>query len=92
MGPLVATRRRVPLAAYRHPCWARHRRCYASTAHASTAHSPYQDKVLDVASFLKFLQDRIKVNGKAGNLGDQVSISSDKTKVTVTAEAPFSKR
>mmetsp|Transcript_22427 Transcript_22427/g.40099 ORF Transcript_22427/g.40099 Transcript_22427/m.40099 type:complete len:86 (+) Transcript_22427:424-681(+) len=41
---------------------------------------------------MKFLHDRIKVNGKAGNLGDQVSISSDKTKVTVTAESPFSKR
>ena len=56
------------------------------------ARPPQQDKVLDVASFMKFLHDRIKVNGKAGNLGDQVSISSDKTKVTVTAETPFSKR
>ena len=34
----------------------------------------------------------VQVNGKAGNLGDSVSISRDKTKLTVTAELPFSKR
>jgi len=28
------------------------------------------DELLDTASFEKFLADRIKVNGKAGNLGD----------------------
>jgi hypothetical protein len=38
------------------------------------------------------LHDRIKVNGKAGVLGDQVSISRDKTRVYITAQAPFSKR
>jgi large subunit ribosomal protein L22e len=34
----------------------------------------------------------VQVNGKAGNLGESVSISRDKTKLTVTAELPFSKR
>jgi len=48
--------------------------------------------VLESASFEKFLHDRIKVNGKAGVLGDRVHISRDKTKVFVTAQAPFSKR
>lgn len=40
----------------------------------------------------KFLHDRIKVNGKVGVLGDKVTIVRDTTKLTVTAEAPFSKR
>ena len=53
---------------------------------------PVEDKVLDPASFEKYLHDRIKVNGKAGNLGTKVTISRDKTKVVVAAEMPFSKR
>lgn len=32
------------------------------------------------------------MNGKTGNLGETVAISRDKAKLTVTAEAPFSKR
>jgi len=47
---------------------------------------------MDPGSFEKFLHDRIKVNGKAGVLGDSVSIIRDKTKIHVSAEAPFSKR
>jgi large subunit ribosomal protein L22e len=54
--------------------------------------SPVEDKVLDAAAFEKFLHDRIKVNGKAGDLGSKVVISRDKTKIVVSAEAPFSKR
>lgn len=53
---------------------------------------PVEDNVFDPASFEKFLHDRIKVNGKAGELGSKVTISRDKTKVTVAAELPFSKR
>jgi len=53
---------------------------------------PVEDHVLDPASFEKFLHDRIKVDGKAGNLGDAVTITRDKTKLTITAELPFSKR
>jgi hypothetical protein len=53
---------------------------------------PVEDKVLDVASFEKFLHDRIKVNGKAGALGDAVVITRDKTKLVVAAQLPFSKR
>ena len=51
-----------------------------------------EDKVLDAASFEKFLHDKIKVNNKAGNLGTKVVINRDKTKINVTAELPFSKR
>jgi large subunit ribosomal protein L22e len=45
-----------------------------------------------IASQEKFLQDRIKVSGKTGNLGDMVTVSRDKAKVTVASDIPFSKR
>ena len=54
--------------------------------------APVEDKVLDPASFEKFLHDKIKVLGKAGNLGTKVTISRDKNKIAVAAELPFSKR
>lgn len=53
---------------------------------------PVGDKVLDTAKFEKFLHDSIKVNGKAGDLGTKVTIQSEKTKLLVSAELPFSKR
>eukprot|EP01114_Cavostelium_apophysatum_P013108 TRINITY_DN3104_c0_g1_i1.p1 TRINITY_DN3104_c0_g1~~TRINITY_DN3104_c0_g1_i1.p1 ORF type:complete len:156 (+),score=44.36 TRINITY_DN3104_c0_g1_i1:147-614(+) len=53
---------------------------------------PVEDAVMDTASFEKFLHDRIKVGGRAGNLGDSVTITRDKTKITVTATIPFSKQ
>jgi len=54
---------------------------------------PVADKVLDVASFEKYLHDRIKVGGKTNNLGDNVTITRDATKLTVTAtDIAFSKR
>lgn len=41
----------------------------------------------------QFLQERIKVNGKAGNLGGGViTIERSKSKITVSSEIPFSKR
>jgi large subunit ribosomal protein L22e len=51
-----------------------------------------EDKIMDISSFETFLAERIKVGGKAGALGDVVSVSADKTKVTVTSDAPMSKR
>jgi large subunit ribosomal protein L22e len=53
---------------------------------------PVDDGIMDAGSFEKFLQDRTKVGGKTGNLGDLVTISRDKAKVSVTAETAFSKR
>ena len=54
--------------------------------------APVNDEVLVLSGFEKFLHDRIKVDGKAGNLGDAVKIGKDATKITVTAQLPFSKR
>ena len=56
---------------------------------------PVEDKVLDVAQFEKYLQDRIKIGGKTGALAaHNVTIHRDKTKLTVAspAELNFSKR
>lgn len=45
-----------------------------------------------MSTFEKFLKDAIKVDGKAGNLGTSVSVATEKTKVVVAADLPFSKR
>ncbi|KAH9944509.1 ribosomal protein L22 [Epithele typhae] len=54
---------------------------------------PAGDGVFDGAAFEKFLHDRIKVEGKTGQLGDNVKIQRDgDTKITVTSSIPLSKR
>ena len=53
---------------------------------------PIEDKVLDLSEFEKFLHEKIKVDGKAGNLGTRVKVTKDKSKMTIAAEMPFSKR
>jgi large subunit ribosomal protein L22e len=53
---------------------------------------PVEDGIMDAGSFEKFLHDKIKVNGKAGVLGDVVSVQRDKTKIYVTSSSAFSKR
>merc|ERR1740128_313104 len=54
---------------------------------------PVEDGIMDAANFEQFLQERIKVNGKAGNLGGGVvTIERSKSKITVSSEVPFSKR
>ncbi|KAE8703553.1 60S ribosomal protein L22-2 [Hibiscus syriacus] len=53
---------------------------------------PVEDKIMDIASLEKFLQDRIKVGGKAGALGDTVTITSEKTRIAIVSDSNFSKR
>merc|ERR1712046_366132 len=53
---------------------------------------PLEDGLFQGDAFERFLQERIKVNGKTGNLGDKVQITREKAKIFVTAELPFSKR
>ncbi|KIM85393.1 hypothetical protein PILCRDRAFT_817403 [Piloderma croceum F 1598] len=54
---------------------------------------PAGDGVFDGADFEKFLHDRIKVEGKAGQLGESIKITRDgNTKLTVTSNIPLSKR
>ncbi|CAK0773751.1 60S ribosomal protein L22B [Coccomyxa viridis] len=53
---------------------------------------PVEDKIMKIGEFEKFLVDKIKVDNKTGVLGDLVSVTKDRTKVTVTSEIPMSKR
>merc|ERR1712160_26682 len=53
---------------------------------------PTDDTIITPADLEKFLKERIKVNGKTGNLGDKIQVSREKAKIHVSAEAPFSKR
>ncbi|KAG1672231.1 hypothetical protein FOA52_002932 [Chlamydomonas sp. UWO 241] len=53
---------------------------------------PVEDKIMEIASFEKFLVDKIKVGNKAGALGDAIKVSRDKTKVTISSDIPMSKR
>lgn len=39
------------------------------------ASQPASDKIFDVSAFEKFLNERIKVEGRVGNLGDTIQIS-----------------
>ncbi|GFZ19409.1 ribosomal L22e protein family [Actinidia rufa] len=53
---------------------------------------PVEDKIMEIASLEKFLQERIKVGGKAGAFGDSVTVTREKNKITVTSDSDFSKR
>merc|ERR1712090_90014 len=50
------------------------------------------DGIMVIAKFEEFLKARVKVEGKTGNLGKNVSISSTKTKINVNSDIDFSKR
>ncbi|KAF9893048.1 60S ribosomal protein L22 [Aspergillus nanangensis] len=57
------------------------------------ASQPVADKIFDLSAFEKFLHDRIKVEGRVGNLGDKVTISqASEGKIEVVAHIPFSGR
>merc|ERR1712095_229905 len=53
---------------------------------------PVEDGIMNVGSFEKFLLERIKVAGKTGNLGSNVVLEKQKSKLVVTSDIPFSKR
>jgi large subunit ribosomal protein L22e len=57
------------------------------------ASQPASDKIFDVAAFEKFLHDKIKVEGRTGNLGDIVEISQEgEGKIAIVAHTQFSGR
>mmetsp|Transcript_20177 Transcript_20177/g.46397 ORF Transcript_20177/g.46397 Transcript_20177/m.46397 type:complete len:126 (-) Transcript_20177:42-419(-) len=55
---------------------------------------PVDDTILTTVDLEKFLKERVKVNGKTGNLGEKVQIGREEKgkKIVVNAESPFSKR
>ncbi|KAF3909885.1 hypothetical protein ABW21_db0207827 [Orbilia brochopaga] len=57
------------------------------------ASQPASDKIFDVSAFEKFLHDKIKVDGRVGNLGEVIQISTEgEGKVVVVAHREFSGR
>ncbi|KAM5375527.1 hypothetical protein ACJA88_007422 [Fusarium oxysporum] len=57
------------------------------------ASQPASDKIFDVSAFEKFLQDRIKVEGRTNNLGDNVVVKqSGEGKIEITAHNELSGR
>ena len=53
---------------------------------------PVEDGIFDSGNFEQFLREKVKVNGKTGNLGNVVHIERLKNKITVVSEKQFSKR
>ncbi|MCJ1385448.1 60S ribosomal protein L22 [Xylographa soralifera] len=57
------------------------------------ASQPASDKIFDVSAFEKFLHDKVKVDGRVGNLGDTVQISQQgEGRIEVVAHTEFSGR
>ncbi len=56
--------------------------------------APSKDGIFDVAAYDKFLKDRIKVDGRTNNLGENVSLAlaDNVLTLTVSASTPFAKR
>jgi len=54
---------------------------------------PVEDDIFDIASFEKFLHERVKVQNKTGNLGEAIAIQRTGSTVNVTVnKSDFSKR
>ena len=53
---------------------------------------PIEDNVLVLGDFESFLSQKIKVDGKTGNLGANVTVSKAKDTIVVESSVPFSKR
>ncbi|KAL1006581.1 hypothetical protein UPYG_G00074070 [Umbra pygmaea] len=53
---------------------------------------PVEDGILDSSNFETFLKERVKVNGKTGNLANAVEIARLKNKINVISQKKFSKR
>ena len=57
------------------------------------ASQPANDKIFDVSAFTKFLQERIKVEGRVGNLGDVIVVKqTPDNKVEIVAHNELSGR
>ncbi|KAI0224863.1 60S ribosomal protein L22 [Lamellibrachia satsuma] len=53
---------------------------------------PVEDGIMNVGDFEKFLHEKVKVNGKMNNFGNNVSIEKQKSKLIVQSDIAFSKR
>merc|ERR1739840_79777 len=53
---------------------------------------PVEDGIMNCADFETYLNERVKVGGKTGNFGKDVTLGREKNKVVLTSAIPFSKR
>jgi len=54
---------------------------------------PVSDKIFDISAFQKLLSERIKIDGRTGNLGETVTVSqAGGDKIEVVAHIEFSGR
>ena len=53
---------------------------------------PCKDNLMEIGALSEFLSQKIKVNGKVGVLGDDVTVTTSDSKVHVATEIAFSKR
>ena len=63
-------------------------------SHKFTIHckDPIEDNVLVLNDFESYLTQHIKVDGKAGNLGQNVTVTKDRDSLVVETKITFSKR
>jgi len=54
---------------------------------------PVEDGIMNAGDFETYLKEKIKVNKKTGNLGNNIALElQHKTQVVLTSDIPFSKR
>lgn len=53
---------------------------------------PVEDGIFDSGNFAQFLQEKVQVHGKIGNLGNVAHIECFTNKITVVSEKQFSRR
>eukprot|EP00094_Tigriopus_californicus_P010885 TCALIF_10500-PA protein Name:"Similar to RPL22 60S ribosomal protein L22 (Sus scrofa)" AED:0.21 eAED:0.22 QI:0/0/0/1/1/1/2/0/165 len=53
---------------------------------------PVEDGIMNCDDFKTYLQTRIKVAGKTGNMGKDVSLGREKHRITLSSSVPFSKQ
>merc|ERR1712174_180102 len=64
----------------------------ATAKYVISLQQPVEDNIILLGDFEQFLLQKIKVDGKTGNLDDKVTITKDKFTIVVTAKIDFSKR
>ena len=53
---------------------------------------PSEDRILDAADLANYLNEKIKVGGKTGNLGSSIAVQREGNKVNILSDIAFSKR
>ncbi len=53
---------------------------------------PVEDGIMNCGDFETYLRERVKVGGKTGNFGKDVSLAREKNRLVLTSSVPFSKR